>query len=118
MSFPAALLTLSLSSVCLPQIEPRPAPATEPAKPTQPAAKTERVAPTFEKLQVDASELPPELKLETTPAFVSPKAATLLEEKPAGAPATPAPAPKRRAFQTIASASGKGSVLYLEYAPA
>jgi hypothetical protein len=87
---------------------------TPPKKPA-PAPAIARVAPTWENLHVDATELPKGWTLEKEPAFVSTQPASLLDEGMANTLAMVLPKPKRRDFQTIASPDGRGSVLYLDY---
>lgn len=98
----AAILLFSAASV---QRSPR-ASALRP-----PAA---REIPTFENLHVDATELPQGWRLEDGLACVSSQPAMLFEKDLLdGVIQTP----RHKDFQTIVGAGGRGSILYLDYAP-
>jgi len=114
LSFGIGLLGIAMPQVAppTPPVQPTPAPAAQAPAP----AKVERVAPTFENVHVDAAELPAGFTLETTPAFVSPQAATLVDGQLGEALGPVLTGVKRKDFQTVASKDGRSSIAYLEFA--
>ena len=79
-----------------------------------PAAPGQRQAPTFDNLHVLATELPEGWRFEDGLACASRQPGLLFEEQLLDGAV---PTPKRKDFQTITGPGGRGSILYLDYAP-